>query len=521
MRNATAPKYRADIAAYSLRHYGVSASQLNPRAVVLHFTVSDAGSWRGIVAGWDVASATGSGSGAEDPQPAAHFIIEQDGTIYQTMPLDLRVRHAYGVNDSAIGIEFIERSSASNILARPLQLQAGLALVRWLQYEYRIAATNIMGHATVNSHPLFHDLTGMRNTHVDWNAGEVAQFTAALGDVPMKDAGPGSGSVTKVHAGPANATVLGNLTAVSPQSSGFTQVFDCARGRPTASVTSIFSTLTTPTMALATTDSQGDVCIYNSAQTHLLWDQYFAGTTLTGHPPIRLLNTLEASATRQPGPLPAGQSIAIQTGQPGRTIMGTLTAWMPAGSGHMRVYPCSEGLPSSSNLNFVRGLSTANFVTVRADANGRVCVYTSATSHAVWDQVAEVADPIAHPGIRTYDARTVTPSPSGTGGRNLPGEVVRIKAADSIATVFGNLTVANPLGSGHTVVYPCGTPLPPTSVNNFVAGRNSSNAVMVRTDANGWVCAKTSAAAHLVWDQFAESTTLTAATPTRLLDTRR
>ena len=80
--------------------------------------------------------------------------------------------------------------------------------------------------------------------------------------------------------------------------------------------------------------------------------------------------------------------------------------------------------------------------------------------------------------------------------------------------------MANPLGSGHTVVYPA-APLPPTSVNNFVAGRNSSNAVMVRTDADGWVCEDGSAAAHLVWDQFAESTTLAAATPTRLLDTRR
>lgn len=117
MNNATAAKYKSDISAYSLRHYGEYTYALRPQAVVLHYTVSGAGSWRAIINGWDVPWASGSNTGGEQPQPAAHFIVEQDGTIYQTMPLDLRVRHAYnGMNHVAIGIEFIEQSSlATNI----------------------------------------------------------------------------------------------------------------------------------------------------------------------------------------------------------------------------------------------------------------------------------------------------------------------------------------------------------------------------------------------------------------------
>lgn len=524
MRNATAPKYRADIAAYSLRHYGVFTSALQPKAVVLHFTVSDAGSWQALINTWDVPDASGSNTGGEQPQPAAHFIVEQDGTIYQTMPLDLMVRHAYGVNDSAIGIEFVERSSAGNVLNRPAQLSAGLALVRWLQFEFGIPAANIMGHGTVNSHPLFHDLTGNRNDHTDWNTGEVARFRSALGDVPVKNGGPVGGSITKVRVGPPNATVFGNLIAVRPQAAGYTSVFDCSRGRPTATLTSIFGPqVNTPVMAMAQTDANGDICVFTSAQTHLVWDLYYAGAALTAHPAIRHLNTFVATGQRPSGPVPGGQSVEIQTGKPNETIMGTLTAWGPASDGHMRVYPCSGGLPKTSNLNYVARSLTSNFVTVRSDEAGRICIYTTATSHLLWDQTGENTQPSAHAGVRRYDARLpVTGDIAGNGGRRIePGSVVRIKAADASATVFGNLTVTNALHPGHTVVYPCDATKPGTSVNNFLANRNNSSAAMVRTDPAGWICIQTSAAAHLIWDQFAESTTIDApAAPRRLLDTR-
>ncbi|MCB0914297.1 MAG: N-acetylmuramoyl-L-alanine amidase [Actinobacteria bacterium] len=186
MANATRPQYLADMRAYSWRHYGIDSNVLNPEAVVLHFTTTDAGSWRGLINWWDQVAASGANSGGEQPMPAAHFIIEQDGTIYQTMPTDLMVRHTYGLNHRAIGIEFVERSSATNIMRRQAQIQAGFALVRWLQFEYRIPSVNIVGHGTANSHPLFFDRLGLRNDHTDWNAWEVGMFRYWLGPVAMR-----------------------------------------------------------------------------------------------------------------------------------------------------------------------------------------------------------------------------------------------------------------------------------------------------------------------------------------------
>lgn len=148
-----------------------------------HYTVSGAGSWRGVVNGWDVANAVGSNTGGENPQPAAHFVIEQDGTIYQTMPTNLMVRHAYGLNYAAIGIEFIEWSQRSGA-PRPSRGRVGTG-----------ALADVRAWNTGSEHPgprngqlqsLFVDLTGARNDHPDWNAAEVNAFRSRLGAVPVK-----------------------------------------------------------------------------------------------------------------------------------------------------------------------------------------------------------------------------------------------------------------------------------------------------------------------------------------------
>ncbi|MCO5169732.1 MAG: N-acetylmuramoyl-L-alanine amidase [Planctomycetes bacterium] len=50
---------------------------------------------------------------------SCHFLLDVDGTIYQTLDLALRARHAGGVNDRSVGIEIAHPG--------PLELTAGLA----------------------------------------------------------------------------------------------------------------------------------------------------------------------------------------------------------------------------------------------------------------------------------------------------------------------------------------------------------------------------------------------------------
>lgn len=176
------PQRKRQMARYAQRHYGVKSWHLvDPKAIVLHFTVSN--TWQSP---WNLfASNTPapgpSGTRAESPGSCTHFLVDKDGTIVQLAPLTTMCRHAIGLNDRAVGIEFVEMSSAANILARPKQRRAGVRLVRWLQSELAIPTSGVIGHSMVNDFPYFHEnVRGWRNDHTDWSPSQVRRFRSYL-----------------------------------------------------------------------------------------------------------------------------------------------------------------------------------------------------------------------------------------------------------------------------------------------------------------------------------------------------
>ncbi len=171
---------RAQMARYAQRHYGSRTARLTDvRQIVLHFTVTSG--YRPV---WNTFAANTAAKGTtgapEKPGTCAHFVIDTDGTIHQLVSLRWMCRHAVGLNDQSIGIEFVEPHSAANILKRPAQVGAGVRLVRWLQSEYGVADKDVIGHSMVNRSRFFTDRRGWRNTHVDWSAAQVRQFRALL-----------------------------------------------------------------------------------------------------------------------------------------------------------------------------------------------------------------------------------------------------------------------------------------------------------------------------------------------------
>ena len=172
----------AETSAYAKRHYGVATFHLIPKLIVLHFTASGPGSEPGVH-GLFQSNAPNVG---ELPGVCAHFIVDQDGTIYQQAPLTIICRHAIGVNDHAIGIEMVQETGQSShwadqqILHRPAQIRSVLALVRWLQARYHIPNRDVIGHAMANASPFFHDLEGWRNDHTDWQPEDVRELRSRL-----------------------------------------------------------------------------------------------------------------------------------------------------------------------------------------------------------------------------------------------------------------------------------------------------------------------------------------------------
>ena len=172
------PRRRAEMAAYSKRHYGQAEWRLiQPRVIVEHYTVTST---------FAATFATFAPDRADPelhelPGVCAHFVIDRDGTIYQLVSLTTRCRHTVGLNWTAIGIEHVA-SSAEQVLGNPRQLSASLRLTRWLQQRFSIARRNVIGHAESLSSPYHHELVARlrTQTHSDFNHAEMTRYRAKL-----------------------------------------------------------------------------------------------------------------------------------------------------------------------------------------------------------------------------------------------------------------------------------------------------------------------------------------------------
>jgi hypothetical protein len=178
---AFSQRRKNEMAAYSLRHYGASSWRLSPSMIVLHFTESDTASSARTT------FANDSPNLGELPGTCAHFIVAKNGDVWQIVPTSIRCRHTIGLNDKAIGIEIVQRSYGNGahwadqqILNRPAQIGAVLALIRSLQRQYGISTSNVIGHAMANQAPQFRDLEGWRNNHSDWQTQDVLEVRRRL-----------------------------------------------------------------------------------------------------------------------------------------------------------------------------------------------------------------------------------------------------------------------------------------------------------------------------------------------------
>jgi len=169
---------KAEMAAYSLRHYGINSWRLtHPKVIVEHYTASSSFSSAYNTFAADVADS----ELHELPGTCAHFVIDIDGTIYQLVSTTIMCRHTVGLNYTAIGIEHVGTSDAQ-ILGNPRQMASSLGLTVWLMARHRIQLRNVIGHNESLTSPYHRERYApwRCQTHGDWTNGDMQVYRRRL-----------------------------------------------------------------------------------------------------------------------------------------------------------------------------------------------------------------------------------------------------------------------------------------------------------------------------------------------------
>lgn len=230
--------------------------------------------------------------------------------------------------------------------------------------------------------------------------------------------------------------------------------------------------------------------------------------------------------------LAAGQQTTIDvTGVAAvRAASATLTAVNPGANGFLTAWQCGAR-PETSSVNYAAGAPRAGQAIVPLNANGALCLYSSAATRVLVDvngwmrgDTGYLFNPVA---ARRGDTRLGT-----LGGRLAAGEtrVVTVSgtsgvpaAATSKAATL-NLTVVNPAAAGHLRVWNCAGGPPTASSLNYLPGQVVSASISSALSAGGQVCVYSLAATDLVMDvqgwYGATGRSYRSIESTRIVDTR-
>ncbi len=182
------------------------------------------------------------------------------------------------------------------------------------------------------------------------------------------------------------SSVAANVTVTQPAGPGWVTVWPCGEPKPVASNLNFAAGQTVPNAVIAGVGGNGSICLYTTVATHLIVDVGGFFTEAAGYWPLvpeRVFDTREDTE----GKLPAGWYIEQQFAEPGELVAVVLnvTVTQPERTGYITVYPCNQGRPVASNLNYVRGQTVPNMVVAPVDSDGNVCFYTSGTTHLLAD----------------------------------------------------------------------------------------------------------------------------------------
>jgi hypothetical protein len=226
----------------------------------------------------------------------------------------------------------------------------------------------------------------------------------------------------------------------------------------------------------------------------------FIGAVGTYYPrsPARLMDTRNGTGVRK-GVLGKQSTVSLQvTGRGGVPAAGVsavvlnVTVTSPTWASYLTAYPTGQTRPTASNLNYPKGWTGANSVTVPVGTGGKVDFYNhSGSTHVIADVVGFYAGSSSvmsslgtgNELIRTVPSRLMDTRTDGDG--KLPGGYWIRQAVDygewnSFIQAFAvNITAVSPSGHGYLTAWNGAGDPPNTSTLNFSPGATVPNMAVV------------------------------------------
>jgi hypothetical protein len=181
----------------------------------------------------------------------------------------------------------------------------------------------------------------------------------------------------------AAAAVVMNLTVTGPAKSGHLTVYPDGTHEPNASNLNFSAGETVPNLVIVpVTDGVADIANASPGTVQLVADLegYFSSSAPDSFVPISPTRELDTRLTGNAVGADKATTVNIvsASGQDTTTAVATVdnvTVTAPAKPGDLIVYPYGQSRPIASNLNFSRGETVPNLVTVKAGTNGSVSYY--------------------------------------------------------------------------------------------------------------------------------------------------
>jgi glucose/arabinose dehydrogenase len=339
---------------------------------------------------------------------------------------------------------------------------------------------------------------------LDTRNGTGAPAIALTPNVPLRLQVAG---VTGIPVGATGVAV--NVTAVGSRGAGYVTAYPCGSAAPVVSTLNLQPGGTEANLAVVRLDTTGGICFVSSQHTDLVVDASAVvvpgGDGYAGISPVRVVDTRNGTGLAA-GLITPGQIVQIpldaaSAPADASAVVANVTVTEPSGAGYLTVFPCAQGAPLASNVNFSAGQTVSNLVMVGLDVHRQLCATTNATLHLVVDVSGWVTKiggaPVQVTPFRTLDTRTTVPLAAG--------QTVRLDAsamgAPSGATaLIANITAVDTAAAGYVTVVPCEAGTPPVSNVNFAASDTRPVLTMTTLGASRMVCVHTSQPIDLLVD---------------------